>query len=101
MSNYIVNDIEATLSEVKCGAQQYGWQVKCDGRNPLANPSLFPAIDVDKIMTMVRLAYRRGCNYDCPLACSPHPLLQFKENTYAHLCMVVWNSITKARGEEL
>ena len=87
---YVVNDIESTIADNRELAARHGWQVVCDGRNPMREPSLFPVIDPDQIMLMAKMAYRRDCNQSCPLASSPHPLLAIGERHYCKLCTLAW-----------
>ena len=103
MSIYCVNDIDKTLSDNKTNAARYGWKVEVftDGflkekRNPLAEPSLIPAIDIDKIVMMMKLAYRFDCEKTCGEYCyHPHPLLQIGKYKFCKLCTVIWEKLVK------
>ena len=90
MIKYVVNDIDRTIADNRESAAREGWQVVCEGRNPLRDPSLFPVIAPDRIMLMAKMAYRRDCNQDCQLASSPHPLLAIGEYHYCKLCTRAW-----------
>lgn len=91
---YVYNDIDDTMANYRQMAMQYGWQVVYPGKNPLAEPSFFPAIEPDKIMAMARLAARFNCNQSCSDLCyQPHPLLRIGEFAYCKLCTRIWNNL--------
>ena len=79
MIRYVVNDIDRTIADNRELAARHGWQVVCDGRNPMREPSLFPVIAPDQIMLMAKGFTREDGSHP-----RPDELLEYFSELYRY-----------------
>ena len=103
MSNweYVCDDIDATLRMIAEKARRYGWCIWDTEKDVfLAEPSLFPIIPEENIMTMVKAVLRRDCPKECDFSSKPHPMLQVGEGAYYKLCTPMLLAYLKERSKK-